>query len=104
METKPGAVDAAGETVERLLRYLRCTIHGFGGRLPVGPIGGVLTIWLFSFIFTLSDLLTLVVVDIPTNFKVEVGFGGGCRRCSAICRRMRLPWGSVGIWRGLERL
>ena len=49
-----------------------------------------------------SDILALVIVDVPSDLEVKVCLSGG--RCDALGPRVWLSWGNCAVGGGLVRL
>lgn len=52
--------------------------------------------------FLRGDILALVVVDVPSDFKVEICLSG-CR-CDAFSSGVWLAWSNSAVWSWLVRL
>lgn len=91
MEPKTGAVNTTGEAVALSLRLTRRILQGLRS-VACCAIGRALPVGLLLFVFRgRRDVLPFVVVDITTDFEVEVSLGRWSRRSSAIGRWMRFP-------------
>jgi hypothetical protein len=55
-----------------------------------------------AFGFPGSDIPTLVVVDIPSDFEIEVGLA--CCRCDTFGAWVRLSWRDCAVWSWLVGL
>lgn len=103
MESQPRAVNSTGEAVGFLLSLFAGGLHSLGGRIGC-PFGGSLAVRLFILILCGCDILSFIIVDIATDFEIQIGFRQRHTRGRAICRRMRFTRRDSCVRRRLEGL